>query len=128
MKLLLDTQILLWSALGREHVPERARALLEDSANVLLFSVASLWEIGIKASLGRPDFCVDARRMRRALLDNGYQELAISGDHVLAIEQLPRIHRDPFDRVLLAQAVTEGATLITADAVLAEYPGPICRA
>jgi PIN domain nuclease of toxin-antitoxin system len=128
VKLLLDTQLLLWSAQGREHLPARAGAMLDDPANVLLFSIASLWEIVIKNALGRSDFKVDARLLRRALIDNGYQELPVLADHVLAIQSLPPIHRDPFDRVLLAQAMVEGITLLTSDQQLALYPGPICSA
>jgi PIN domain nuclease of toxin-antitoxin system len=75
--------------------------------------------------LNRPDFQVDAHLLRRGLLDNGYAELAITGEHALAVEGLPAIHKDPFDRLLVAQATTEGMTLLTADANVALYPGPI---
>jgi PIN domain nuclease of toxin-antitoxin system len=127
MKLLLDTHILLWAAAHPELLPLKAVEAIEDPDNALLFSAASLWEITIKAGLGRPDFFVDARLLRRGLLDNGYEELAVTGEHVLGVAMLPAIHRDPFDRLLVAQAIAEGIALLTADAELARYPGPIRR-
>jgi PIN domain nuclease of toxin-antitoxin system len=93
----------------------------------LLFSIASVWELAIKRGLGRTDFRVDPRVLRRRLLDNGYSELPITSEHVLAIENLPSIHKDPFDRLLVAQAMVEGITLLTLDPVVAQYPGPIRR-
>jgi PIN domain nuclease of toxin-antitoxin system len=78
--------------------------------------------------LGRPDFRVDARVLRRGLLENGYGELAIAEDHAVAVLNLPPLHRDPFDRMLVAQATVEGVLLLTADALVAQYPGPIRRA
>ena len=127
MKLLLDTHLLLWAAGGPERLSARARALINDTGNELLFSAASLWEIAIKRGLGRSDFQVDSRLLRRGLLDNGYSELPVAGDHVVATEDLPPIHKDPFDRVLVAQATVEGIALLTTDAVVARYPGPIRR-
>lgn len=125
MKLLLDTHLLLWAAGEPERLPAKARELIEDMGNELLFSAASLWEVAIMRGLGRVDFQADARLLRRGLLDNGYSELPILSDHVVAIESLPPIHKDPFDRVLVAQATVEGITLLTLDPVLAQYPGPI---
>lgn len=125
MKLLLDTHLLLWAAGSPEHLPIAARSLLEDSQNELLFSAASLWEIAIKRGIGRSDFQVDARVLRRGLLDNGYQELAITSEHAVFIDSLPPLHKDPFDRILVAQASVEGITLLTADALVAQYPGPV---
>jgi hypothetical protein len=75
-------------------------------------------------NLGRNDFQVDARLLRRGLLENGYRELEISGDHAVMVEVLPPIHKDPFDRILVAQAVAEGILLPTADPLVAQYPGP----
>jgi PIN domain nuclease of toxin-antitoxin system len=98
---------------------------LTDESNELAFSAASLWEIVIKRGLERADFRVDARRLRRALIDHHYTELAITGAHALAIEALPPIHKDPFDRLLVAQALVERIVLATSDAALAEYPGSI---
>lgn len=125
MKLLLDTHLLLWAAGCPDRLPATALPLLEDPASELLFSAASLWEIAIKRGLGRADFQVDARVLRRGLLDNGYQELPITSAHAVAIDSLPPLHKDPFDRILVSQAITEGITLLTADTFIAQYPGPI---
>lgn len=125
MKLLLDTRLLLWAASAPNRLPAKARSLISHVDHDLLFSVASLWEVAIKRGLGRKDFQVDARLLRRGLVENGYTELPIMGDHVLAIENLPPIHKDPFDRLLVAQATVEGLTLLTVDPVVAGYPGPI---
>ncbi len=127
MKLLLDTHLLLWAAGQPERLPPTAHALLEDLRNELLFSAASLWEIAVKRELGRDDFRVDPRLLRRGLLDNGYGELAITSAHAVALDSLPPIHKDPFDRILVAQSIVEGITLLTADPVVAEYPAPIQR-
>lgn len=125
MKLLLDTHLLLWAAGQPERLPAKGRRLISDAQNELLFSAASLWEIAIKNGLGRDDFQVDARLLRRGLLDNGYTEVPIISDHIVAIDSLPPIHKDPFDRLLVAQATVEGITLLTLDPVVARYPGPI---
>jgi len=125
MKLLLDTQLLLWAAGLAEQLPHAARALLADENNDLLFSAVSLWEVAIKRGLEREDFRVEPRLLRRGLIDNGYSELAITSEHAVAIDILPAIHKDPFDRILVAQALVEGITLLTADPLLAQYPGPV---
>ena len=125
MKLLLDTQLLLWAAAKRERLSAGAKEHLDDPANELVFSAASLWEITIKASLGRDDFRVEPRILRRALLDHGYTELPITSEHAVHVEGLASLHKDPFDRILLAQALVEGITLLTADELLAQYPGPV---
>ena len=125
MKLLLDTQILLWAAGEPERLSAAARRQLNNSKNELLFSAASLWEIAIKTSLGRDDFRAEPRLLRRGLLDNGYIELPITSEHAVSIDLLPSLHKDPFDRMLLAQALSEGITLLTADEQLARYPGPV---
>lgn len=125
MKLLLDTHVLLWAAGQTERLSPAAQRLLEDPNNTLLFSVASLWEVVIKHGIGRADFQTDPRLLRRGLLDNGYSELPITSDHALSVASLPLIHKDPFDRILVAQALVEGVTLVTADPLLARYPAPI---
>lgn len=125
MKLLLDTHILLWAAGQPDRLSAAARKQLSDPKNELLFSAASLWEIAIKKSFGRQDLRVEPRLLRRGLLDNGYTELPVTSEHAVALDSLPDLHRDPFDRILVAQALTEGVTLVTADAQLARYPGPI---
>jgi PIN domain nuclease of toxin-antitoxin system len=127
MKLLLDTHVLLWAAGQPERLPKGAQTLLDDPQNELLFSSANLWEIAIKRALRRDDFRADARLLRRGLLDNGYQELPITCEHAVMIEALPPLHKDPFDRILVAQSVVEGITLLTADPMVAQYPCPIWK-
>ena len=124
MILLVDTHLLLWAAGAPHKLSRRARRALDDTTAQLWFSAASLWEIAIKHALGR-DFRVDPRRLRRALIDNGWRELAISSEHAVATLNLPVIHKDPFDRMLLAQAEVEGITLATSDDIVASYPGPV---
>jgi PIN domain nuclease of toxin-antitoxin system len=125
VKLLLDTHLLIWAADSIERVPTIARTLMADLENELLFSVASIWEVAIKRGLNRADFQVDARMLRRGLIDNGYNELPILSEHAVAIDTLPPIHKDPFDRLLIAQAMVEGITLLTDDVTVARYPGLI---
>jgi PIN domain nuclease of toxin-antitoxin system len=125
VKLLLDTHLLIWAADDIKRVPPDARVLMADEENELLFSVVSIWEVAIKCGLNRPDFQVDARKLRRGLIDNGYIELPILGEHAVAIDGLPSTHKDPFDRMLIAQAMVEGITLITNDESMAMYPGVV---
>ena len=125
MRLLLDTHLLLRAAAEPDRLPAAAAALIEDEGNALLFSAASLWEVAIKAGLGRADFAADAGVLRRGLVENGYEELAVTGAHAAAVAALPPLHRDPFDRMLVAQALVEGVTLVTADPGLAGYPGAV---
>jgi PIN domain nuclease of toxin-antitoxin system len=128
MKLLLDTHLLLWAAGEPDRIPQTTRELLLDSANELYFSAASIWEIVIKRALGRDDFRVDPARLRKLLVANGYVELAIEAEHALAVEALPPLHKDPFDRMLLAQARTEGLQLVTADSQVQQYGSGIIGA
>ena len=121
MRLLLDTHVLLWSVAQSDRLPEPARALLEDTANALYCSTASLWEIAIKAALRRADFAVDIRKLRQALDRIGIVELPVEGRHTETLMQLPPIHKDPFDRMLVAQSMAEPLVLLTNDAVLSEY-------
>ena len=123
MKLLLDTHILLWAAAGT--LPKDAEKMVINGDNTLFFSPASIWEIGIKKNLARSDFKVNPEVLRRGLLDNHYQELPITSLHALAVNELPQIHKDPFDRMLLAQAKAEGMSFLTSDSILREYPGPV---
>jgi PIN domain nuclease of toxin-antitoxin system len=125
MRFLVDTHVILWAAGQPDRLPAEARQLLVDPGNELVFSAASLWEIAIKRGLGRDDFQVDARLLRRGLLDNGYTELAITSAHAVAIDGLPPIHKDPFDRLLVAQSIVEGITLLTTDPRVAQYPAPV---
>lgn len=125
MKLLLDTHLILWAAGEPGRLPVAALAAIEDPENELLFSPVSLWEVAIKRSLGRADFQVDPRLLRRGLFDSGYQELSITSEHTVAVDGLPAMHKDPFDRLLVAQSLVEGITLATVDEALAQYPAPI---
>ncbi len=125
LKYLLDTHLLLWAAHAPERLSDKALAVFNDASHELLFSAASLWEIAIKTGLGRDDFKVDVRVFRRGLLDNGYQELAVSSMHATYLDTLPALHKDPFDRMLVAQASAEGILLLTSDSVVAGYPGPV---
>jgi len=122
MKLLLDTHIVLWAAGHPEKLSESARTLLTSSYNVLFFSAASIWEIVIKRGLGRDDFKVDPRRLRKMLIVHGYAELPVTAEHAFTVETLPLLHKDPFDRLLLAQACAEGMMLLTVDASVLQYP------
>ncbi|HDM77160.1 MAG TPA: type II toxin-antitoxin system VapC family toxin [Deltaproteobacteria bacterium] len=124
MKLLLDTHILLWAAGQPERLSESARTLLTSPENTLFFSAASLWEIVIKLGLGRRDLKVDPYRLRKELVAHGYAELPVTAEHALELQSLPSIHKDPFDRILLAQARSEGLLLVTADSAVAEYGEP----
>ena len=127
MNLLLDTHVLLWAAGEPDKLSDATRALLLDEANRLFFSVASIWEVVIKRGLERHDFRVDPARLRRLLVMNGYGEVALTSDHALAVGGLPALHRDPFDRILVAQARVEGMRLVTADAQIAQYGEGILR-
>jgi PIN domain nuclease of toxin-antitoxin system len=121
VKLLLDTHILLWAAGEPAKLSESARNLLTSPENALFFSAASLWEIVIKRGLGREDFKVDPRRLRKMLIVHGYTELPVTAEHAFTVESLPLLHKDPFDRLLLAQARAEGMQLLTVDDSVAQY-------
>jgi len=121
VKLLLDTHILLWAAGEPERLSSATRELLEDEKNVLYFSSVNIWEIVIKSGLGRDDFRVNPARLRRLLIANGWIEMSVTSDHVLLIETLPLLHKDPFDRILLAQARAERMQFVTADHRIKQY-------
>ena len=123
MKLLLDTHILLW--LAADMLPPAAAEYVVDESNELYFSPASIWEIVIKRGLGRPDFEVDPHLLYSGLMENGYEQLMINAQHTLLTGTLPMFHKDPFDRILLAQSISEGISLLTADAIMAKYPAPV---
>ena len=127
MRLLVDTQLLIWATARSALVPEGVRTLLLDAGNTPMFSVVSIWEVAIKNGLGNPDFQVDPAVLRRGLLDAGYQEVPVTGPHAVAVTPLQRIHKDPFDRMLVAQAIIEGAVLLTTDATLERYGTPVRR-
>jgi PIN domain nuclease of toxin-antitoxin system len=115
--------MLLWVGYEPRRLSADARSLIGDEANDLLFSAISIAEVAIKYARGQPDFRVDPHILRRQLIDNGYAELALSAEHAAAVADLPPIHKDPFDRLLLAQARVEAVLLLTADKVMARYAG-----
>ena len=121
MRLLLDTHLLLWALAEPDRLDATTRGSLEDSSNEVLFSAASLWEIAIKAGLGRPDFAFDPQQILRAALDTGFVELPIRSDAAVRVAKLPPHHRDPFDRLLIAQAMSEPVRFYTVDTHLPAY-------
>ena len=126
MRLLLDTHLLLWAAASSHRLPAATRLLIEDPQNEAYYSVASLWEIAIKTTLGREDFQVDLSLLCSTLPAMGLRELAVRSEHAVGVTELPPIHRDPFDRLLVAQSIVEPMVLLTNDAMLARY-GPLVR-
>lgn len=125
MKYLLDTHLLLWALLSPNRLSRKTRELIADERNTLYFSVISLWEVAIKTAAGRRDFKVNPSVFRRYLIDNDYTELLLNGRHAVAAGDLPFVHRDPFDRMLITQATIENIILLTSDKVIAQYPGAI---
>jgi len=122
---LLDTQLILWAVADSDRLSDTARAVLTDTSHEFLFSSAAIWEVTVKSALGRSDFSVDTRLLRRGLLTNGASELPITSEHALAVADLAPLHKDPFDRIMVAQAHAEGVVLLTADEVVAAYGGPV---
>ena len=125
MNLLLDTSILLWAIGPAERLPDSTRRDLIDPTNTVFFSAASIWEVAIKAAVGRPDFVNDAARVAQTAVEQGFTELPVSAAHAAHVQALPAIHHDPFDRLLLAHALVEPAWLITADHLLQRHGGPV---
>ncbi len=125
MKVLPDTHLLIWTAQNSQRSSGAARQHIGDPANELFFSAVSIWEVAIKQSLQRTAFTVDAHTLRRGLLASGFRELPLTSDHAVHVAMLPHIHQDPFDRILIAQAISEDITLLTGDPQIAKYPGPI---
>ena len=124
MRLLLDTHVVLWQLSGERELSQSAIAAIA-AADDLLFSVVSFAEIGIKAAVGK---LVVPPDLQAKITDAGVRSLALAAAHGLAVAQLPTHHRDPFDRLLIAQAMTEGLTLVTADANFAAYDVPVVAA
>ena len=127
MKLLLDTHVLLWAAQDSDRLSDQAKALIEADEAQLFFSAVSIWEVAIKVGLGRDDFDVDPRVLRRGLLASGYVELPVTGEHGIEVRALEHHHKDPFDRMLIAQGRVEGLVLMTADHLVSQYKGKILR-
>jgi PIN domain nuclease of toxin-antitoxin system len=128
MRLLLDTHIALWSIADDPRLSGEARNLIAEPANEILVSVASLWEIAIKhalSRLGRADMALSAHQAHQYFREAGYHMLGIDAAHAIAVEALPALHGDPFDRILVAQALSEPARLITHDTKVAAYSDTI---
>jgi PIN domain nuclease of toxin-antitoxin system len=121
VRLLLDTHLLIWAAIDDPSLSDEARQAIESPDNSVFFSVASIWEVVIKSGLGRDDFQIDARVLRANLIDAGYEELSIEASHAFEVARLPAIHGDPFDRLLIGQAIAEGIVLLTHDELIRQY-------
>ncbi|NDC57991.1 MAG: type II toxin-antitoxin system VapC family toxin [Alphaproteobacteria bacterium] len=121
MRVLLDTNVLLRALIEPDNLASKARSLIENPDNVVLFSATSIWEIAIKSALGKADFHVTTREILDAAIASGFEALPIRSAAALGVSDLPAIHRDPFDRLLIAQALHEPARLMTTDAALAAY-------
>jgi PIN domain nuclease of toxin-antitoxin system len=127
MTFLLDTHFVMWIPIEDRRIGRAALRILNDPGNTFVFSAVNLWEIAIKRALKGAAFAYDPRAIRKHMLANGYVELPIEGSHAVAVDALPLIHNDPFDRLLIAQAVVEGITFLTRDRTIGRYPGPIRR-
>jgi PIN domain nuclease of toxin-antitoxin system len=125
VRFLLDSHLLVWLAAQTTKLPMAARQIIEDDRNTLFLSSASIWELTIKYTLGRDEIPVHPKVLHRSLQYNDFQELEIRSDHAFALERLPPIHKDPFDRILIAQAISEDMMLMTSDETIAQYEGPI---
>lgn len=126
MRILLDTHLLLWSVGRSRRLPKEARSLILDAANEVFYSAASVWEVAIKSALRRTDFKANPAVLVRTLAQSGFTELPVTAAHAVRVTGLPAIHRDPFDRLLVAQSLAEPMTLLTNDAALVGY-GPLVQ-
>jgi PIN domain nuclease of toxin-antitoxin system len=118
---LLDTNLVLWTAVSPDRLSKRAEALVASRDVDVAFSLATMWEVAIKTSLEKPGFNVDSTALRNGLLDQGFRQMDIRPEHIAVVARLPWHHRDPFDRLLVAQTLVEGLTLLTSDRLLARY-------
>ena len=121
MQILLDTHVVLWALVDDPALPAKARALIEDDRNTLWVSAVSIWEISIKHALGRGDMPLSGRTALGYCRDAGFRWLDLRPEHAAAVEGLPLIHADPFDRMLVAQALAEPMKLLTHDSMIARY-------
>jgi PIN domain nuclease of toxin-antitoxin system len=119
MRVLVDTHIVLWWLIDSRKLPEDAERIIKDKDNAIFVSAASIWEIAIKATLGQIE--VDPFAIEAAIEPSGFVELPITGKHAAQLSKLPLHHRDPFDRILVAQSLLEPMRLLTGDQVLAQY-------
>lgn len=124
MKLLLDTHILLWWLNNSDELNENTKGFIADPENLVYVSAVSLWEIVIKESLGKLKM---PKNWSTVVREESFRQLSITWEHSLKVAALPNIHRDPFDRLLIAQALTEGLTFLTNDDKLLKYPGEILK-
>ena len=124
-RFLLDTHLLIWAAGALPRLPPRIAELFEDERATVVFSAASIWEVAIKSTLKRPDLHVDPLALREGLLAARCVEMPVTGPHGAAVAALARLHGDPFDRLMIAQARVEGLPFLTADAPLAAYGPPV---
>jgi PIN domain nuclease of toxin-antitoxin system len=124
--MLVDTHLLLWAVASPRRLPKGARSLLLDAANEVFYSAASIWKVAIKSALRRRDFEANPTVLVRALAQSGFAKLPVTAAHAARVAGLPAIHRDPFDRLLVAQSLAEPMTLLTNDAVLVGY-GPLVQ-
>jgi PIN domain nuclease of toxin-antitoxin system len=127
MRLLLDTHVLLWALIAPRRLAKQALSDIENPANEVIFSAASIWEIAIKSALGRADFRVSPDEIAAAALATGFVELPVRAAAAAYVAQLPAHHRDPFDRLLIAQSITEPTLLYTADPQLQVYSALVRR-
>lgn len=127
MNVLLDTHVALWAITDDPKLPEKARELIQSPKATVWISVASVWEIAIKHSLGRGDMPVSSQDAVRYFNESGYRLLAIEAEHVIAVEELAPHHQDPFDRILVAQALVEPMRLITHDSLVALYSDSVIK-
>jgi PIN domain nuclease of toxin-antitoxin system len=125
MKILIDSHLLVWLSAATAKLPLDARKLIEDKEHRLFFSSASIWELTVKHSLGKNDIPVHPRVLHAALIENGFEELPVTSAHALSVGALPPVHKDPFDRILVAQSIAEGMLLLTSDEILAQYDAPV---
>lgn len=128
MRLLADTHILLWMSIDKDRLSRNAVQLLGDEDNEIWFSAISILEMAIKQGLGKLDLRVPIDVYLASMVDKGFRELRVTGLHAAYVAQLPKLHRDPFDRLLVAQAAVEDMLLLTSDEQIAQYPGPILKA
>ena len=123
---MVDTHLLLWAVASSRRLPKGARTFILDTANELFYSAASAWEVAIKSALRRRDFKANPTVLVRALAQSGFSELPVTAAHTARVAGLPALHRDRFDRLLVAQSLAEPMTLLTNDVVLAGY-GPLVQ-
>ncbi|MDE1159873.1 MAG: type II toxin-antitoxin system VapC family toxin [Neorhizobium sp.] len=122
---MLDSHMLVWLVGASDRLPAKARIAIENPSNLIFFSSASIWELQIKHSTGRARLALPPVILHQVLVSNQFHEVPVTSQHGLRTAALPPIHRDPFDRILIAQAMAEDMLLLTSDQMVGRYPGPI---